>query len=131
MVVHGAPGLDEISPLGITEVREVRGGSVTSWAIDPAAHGIASIATEELAGGDPAENAAVIEAVLNGNGPAGARAAVLLNAAAALYVSSDALGYDEAVRLTRVALDGGAGRAALDRLRQASRAAAGRWPRHA
>lgn len=131
MVVHGAPGLDEVSPLGITEVREVRQGTLTSWEIDPDAHGIGSVAVEDLAGGDPAENAAVIEAVLEGRGPAGARAAVLLNAAAALYVSSDALGYDDAVRRTSVALDGGAGKAALEKLRHASRAAAGRWPRHA
>jgi len=131
MVVHGAPGLDEISPLGVTEVREVRQGTLTSWEIDPAAHGIASIAVDDLAGGDPAENAAVIEAVLEGRGPAGARAAVLLNAAAALYVSSDTVGYDEAVRRTSEALDGGVGKVALDRLRQASRAAAGRWPKHA
>jgi len=131
MVVHGAPGLDEVSPLGMTEVREVRQGTVTSWTIDPAAHGITSVAGDDLAGGDPAENAAVIEAVLEGKGPAGARAAVLLNAASALYVSSDVLRYDEAVRRTSVALDGGVGKEALERLRRASRAAAGRWPKPA
>jgi anthranilate phosphoribosyltransferase len=130
MVVHGAPGLDEISPLGITEVREVRGGALTSWEIDPADHGIGTIAADELAGGDPAENARVIEAVLEGRGPLGARAAVLLNAAAAVYVSRDDLAYADAVRQTADALGAGVGAHALNRLRQASQAAAARWPKH-
>jgi anthranilate phosphoribosyltransferase len=129
MVVHGAPGLDEISPLGITDVREVRHGNLTSWTIDPAAHGIGDIAVDDLAGGDPAENARVIEAVLEGNGPRGARAAVLLNAAAALYVSDDVLSYGDAVSRTSAALDAGAGKTALDALRRASHAAATRWPK--
>jgi anthranilate phosphoribosyltransferase len=131
MVVHGAPGLDEISPLGITEVREVRGGTLTEWAIDPAAHGIGAIASEDLAGGDPGENARVIEAVLDGRGPVGARAAVLLNAAAALYVSREDIPYADAVRQTSAALDAGAGARALQTLRHASQAAAARWPKHA
>lgn len=129
MVVHGAPGLDEISPLGVTEVREVRAGALTSWDIDPAAYGIGTIAAGDLAGGDPAENARVIEAVLAGQGPEGARAAVLLNAAAALYVSSESVPYAEAVRRTTEALDAGAGATALNRLRQASQAAATKWPK--
>jgi anthranilate phosphoribosyltransferase len=130
MVVHGEPGLDEISPLGITLVREVRGGQVHAWEIDPQHHGMHSVNVEDLAGGDPAENAQVIEAVLHGGGPAGARAAVLLNAAAALYVSRDDLSYPEAVTTTHDALDTGAGLAALERLRAASQAAALRWPKN-
>jgi len=123
MVVHGEPGLDEISPLGVTHVREARDGQVQAWSIDPAAHGLAVQDAGGLAGGDPAENAAVIEAVLHGGGSAGARAAVLLNAAAAWYVSRDDVPYAEAVEAARTALDAGAGAEALGRLRKSAAAA--------
>ena len=129
MVVHGEPGLDEISPLGPTVVREVRGGAVHAWAIHPERFGVGPVSGDDLVGGDPTENAAVIEAVLRGTGPAGARAAVLLNAAAALYVSRDDLSFGEAVQMTAASLDSGAGCAALERWRAASAAAATRWPR--
>lgn len=129
MVVHGEPGLDEISPLGPTHVTEVRDGRTTSWTIDPAAHGISGIALDDLVGGDPAHNAALIEDVLSGGGSDGAQSAVLLNAAAALYVSRDDRSYADAVELTRRAMADGVGLAALQRLRVASHAtrrAAGR-----
>jgi anthranilate phosphoribosyltransferase len=123
MVVHGAPGVDEISPLGLTEVREARDGQVHQWTIDPATFGIGTISAESLAGGDPPQNASIIEAVLQGAGSPGAQAAVLLNGAAALYVSRDDLSYEDAVKQTRSALAAGAGYAALERLRAASQ----RW----
>ncbi len=52
--------------------------------------------------------------------------AVLLNAAAALYVSREGLAYADAVAQTRDALRSGAGFTALMRLRAASHAAAAR-----
>lgn len=129
MVVHGEPGLDEISPLGETSVREVIGGEVREWTIVPAAYGVPPVDASELAGGDPTENAAIIEAVLQGRGPTGAQAAVLLNAAAAVYVSRDDLSYADALTRTREAMRAGVGADALARLRVASRDAAARWPR--
>ena len=87
MVVHGEPGLDEISPLGVTHVVEIRNGKSSEWILDPIAYGLDSSDPSELAGGDPADNARIIEAVLSGDGPAGATASVILNAAAAIYVS--------------------------------------------
>lgn len=130
MVVHGEPGLDEISPLGLTQVREVRAGEVHHWTIDPHAYGLPLAAVDDLAGGEPMQNARVIEAVLAGGGPPGARAAVLLNAAAALYVSRDDLPFAAAVHRASGALDTGAGAAALARLRATSQEAARRWPRN-
>lgn len=115
--------MDEISPLGLTEVREARDGAVHRWTIDPAAFGVGAVSAESLAGGDPAQNAEIIEAVLQGAGSTGAQAAVLLNAAAALYVSRDDLTYADAVAQTRSALAAGVGYTALERLRAASQ----RW----
>jgi anthranilate phosphoribosyltransferase len=76
LVVHGAPGMDEISPLGPTRVVEVRrseGASrvVAEWTIDPSDHGFHDVAERDIAGGSPDENAAIIEAVLAGGGAAG------------------------------------------------------------
>ena len=122
LVVHGEPGLDEISPLGLTHVLEVRQGRTAPWTIDPTAHGIPAVSVADLAGGDPAHNADLIERVLGGGGSAGAQAAVLLNAAAALYVSRDDGSYADAVDSTRRAMADGVGLAALQRLRTASAA---------
>lgn len=119
LVVHGEPGMDEVSPLGPTHVAEVRDGQVTEWTIDPGALGFHGISADDLAGGDPATNARIIEEVLNGEGPAGARAAVLLNAAAAIYVSGIVVSLNDALDRAREALDAGAGRRALERLRKA------------
>jgi anthranilate phosphoribosyltransferase len=85
IVVHGAPGIDEISPLGPTTVCEVGRGPLREWTIDPARYGLHITDPTDLAGAMPAENAARIEEVLSGSGPAGARHAVVLNAAGAIY----------------------------------------------
>ena len=120
LVVHGAPGMDEVSPIGLTDVVEVRGGAeVGAWRIDPAEHGFGDVEAGDLAGGEPAENAAVIEAVLAGRGSRGARAAVVLNAAAALYVAGVAESYAAGVRRAEHAIETGAGQRALERLRAA------------
>lgn len=119
LVVHGEPGMDEVSPMGPTYVAEVRDGTVKEWVIDPRQLGFNSSDTSDLAGGDPAENARIIESVLTGKGPAGARAAVLLNAAAAIYVSGVVATLTDALSKAREALDSGAGSRALGRLRDA------------
>lgn len=120
MVVHGEPGMDEVSPLGETAVREAAHGTMRDWTIDPSTYGFGSVDLAELAGGDPAHNAALVEQVLRGEGPRGAQAAVILNGAAALYVSRDDMTYGDAVQTARDALRAGAGYAALERLRAAS-----------
>ena len=122
LVVHGAPGLDEISPLGPTDVVEVRGGTVNRWTLDPTSFGMELARAEDLAGGEPEENAALVADVLRGHGPAGARAAVTLNAAAALYVAGLVDDFATGVARAREALHDGAGEAALDRMREAYRA---------
>ncbi len=119
LVVHGADGMDEISPLGSTFVWEVRDGTVAEWVIEPGAFGIEAGTMEELAGGDPTQNAFRIESVLNGATRGAARDALCLNAAAALYVSGRGWSFAEALTRATEALDGGQGLAALRRLRVA------------
>ncbi|MGK2963663.1 MAG: anthranilate phosphoribosyltransferase [Gemmatimonadaceae bacterium] len=119
MVVHGEPGLDEISPLGTTRVVEIRAGSISEWTIDPADYGLAATDRAELAGGDPADNARIITGILQGGGSAAARAAVILNAAAAIHVSGRVGDFAEGVSAARRALDERKGLTALEKLRAA------------
>jgi anthranilate phosphoribosyltransferase len=122
MVVYGEPGMDEVSPIGTTRVIEIREGKTKEWSIDPIKFGYANVNRDDLAGGPPAENAAIIERVLTGNGPRGASAAVVLNAAAAIYVSGGTKTFGDAVEAARDAVSNGAGVVALERLRKATRA---------
>jgi anthranilate phosphoribosyltransferase len=119
LVVHGEPGLDEVSPLGLTHVIEVRDGSITRWTINPEEHGFKKVAREDLAGSEPSENARIIEKVLDGGGPRGARAAIVLNAAAAVYVSGRVRSYVEGVGAAAKAIDSGQAKSVLERLRWA------------
>jgi anthranilate phosphoribosyltransferase len=119
LVVHGEPGLDEVSPLGPTHVIEVQRGSTSRWKINPADHGFRKIAASDLAGSGPAENARIIEEILDGGGAAGARAAIILNAAAAIYVSGRVKEYEEGVGAARKSIESGAAKSVLERLRRA------------
>ncbi len=122
LVVHGAPGLDEVSPIGPTRVVEVRNGTTSEWTIDPEAAGYRGLSAAALAGGDSRDNARMIMDVLGGDkreSLAAARAAVVMNAAAAIYVSGNVATYAEGVAAAREALDGGAGLDALERLKVA------------
>ncbi|HEV8265941.1 MAG TPA: anthranilate phosphoribosyltransferase [Gemmatimonadales bacterium] len=121
LVVHGRIGMDEISPHGVTDVWEVRDGTVRTWEIDPERYRLAITDVAALAGGLPADNAARLEAILaNGNADAAGLAAVLLNAGAAIYVAGIAGSFAEGIGRAREVVASGAARAALDRLRKAT-----------
>jgi anthranilate phosphoribosyltransferase len=118
LVVHGT-GMDEISPLAPTHVVEIRDGEAKEWTLDPQRFGYRGLETADLAGGTPAANALVIMEVLHGNAKPAARAAVALNAGAALYVGGRAGTIDEGVEQAEAAIRDGSGLKALDRLRDA------------
>jgi anthranilate phosphoribosyltransferase len=121
LVVHGEVGMDEISPAGSTRVWEVRGGRVDSWTIDPAGVGLEWQNLEALAGGEPADNAQRIEALFSGCEDEAARRAVLLNAAAAIYVAGLESSYAAAVARAIDVLDSRAPSDVLMRLRRPAR----------
>ncbi len=119
LVLHAAIGMDEVSPCGRTLVWEVCERGVAEWAIEPERYGLACDDLGELAGGEPADNAARIERLLKGrNGPPAVRCAVLLNAAAGLYVSGSGWTFGEAVERATDSLESGSAAAALERLRR-------------
>ncbi len=85
-VVHGEGGLDEISPMGPTRVAQLRDGIVEEREVTPEDFGVARRGPESIAGGDAAHNAAIARQVLEGR-DVPQRAAVILNAAAALLAA--------------------------------------------
>ncbi|MEX2284023.1 MAG: anthranilate phosphoribosyltransferase [Gemmatimonadota bacterium] len=123
LVVHGEPGMDELSPIGTTAVIEVRPGKIERYTFDPARlFGERNLTPEDLRGGDPEYNARIVEEVLAGGGPPAARAAVVINAGAALYVAGIAPDLVSGIEVAESALTAGKGAEALTRLRAATRA---------
>ena len=106
IVVHGKDGLDEISMSAPTTLCEVKNGWLRTYEITPEQFGFKQCAKEELVGGTPAENAAILRAVLNGEkGPK--RDAAVLNSAAALYISGKYESIHETVSVAEELIDSG------------------------
>ncbi len=114
LVVHGADGLDEISPTGPSQTWEVRSGDVRSGSIDPAELGLPRADITEILSGDPPANAATARAILAGEQGA-RRNTVLLNAGAALMVAGVAAELREGMALAARSIDSGAARERLER----------------
>jgi len=119
-VVHGAGGIDELSPVGPNEICEVVDGGVRERVIDPEELGVARAPLDELRGGSPQENAAAIRRIFAGE-RGGARDAVLLNAAGAIAAGGHAADLGEGIELARETIDSGAAAARLDELVEFSR----------
>ena len=121
LVVHGRVGMDEIAPQDITDVWEVRQGTVRVWEIDPADHGLAIDDVAGLAGAAPPANAARIERLLgDGREDTAGLAALILNAGAAIYVAGLVGSYGDGVAQAREIVRAGKAREALERLRRAT-----------
>ncbi len=121
-VVHGAFGIDELSPAGPNLVCEVVDGAVRERTVDPAELGIEPCDPGELVGGDPQANAAALREVFDG-AHGGRRDAVLLNAAGAIAAAALAENLAEGLELAREAVDSGAAALRLDDLARFSREA--------
>jgi anthranilate phosphoribosyltransferase len=117
-VVHGAGGLDEVSPCGPTRVAELAGGKVRVFEFNPAELGLELVALEDLRGGSPRKNARLLKGVFQGQeGPLAT--AIALNAAFAAVLGEKAADLATGLELARNALDSGAVLETLDRLMSA------------
>ena len=123
-VVHGqdvdGTVIDELSIAGETQVIEVADGTLTELTIVPEDAGLSRNRLSALAGGQPAENALAIQELLDGR-PGPFRDAVVLNAAAGLFVSGKAVDLKDGARRAVEAIDSGAARETLSRLAAASK----------
>ncbi|HEX9380401.1 MAG TPA: anthranilate phosphoribosyltransferase [Gaiellaceae bacterium] len=122
-VVHGAGGIDELSPVGPNLIGEVVDGSVREWELDPLVElGLPRCSVDELRGGTPAENASAIRDVFAG-ADGGRRNAVLLNAAGAIAAAGHSADLREGLELARETIDSGAAAERLEQLIAFSREA--------
>lgn len=130
VTVHGKHGMDELSTVSPTTLYESRrrdGSSelpeIESRTVRPEDHDLESAQPEALAGGSAAENARILEAILEGEtGPR--RDVVVLNAGYALHASGRYDTLEDALEAARESIDSGAAREKLDRLAAVSQAAA-------
>lgn len=115
MVVHGSDGLDELTTTGDSHVAELKDGEVRTYAVDPRDYGIALATMDDLAGGEPAENAEAMGRVLGGE-PGPLADITALNAGAAIYVGGLADDLGAGIQAARQALASGAAAAKLKAL---------------
>ena len=124
VVVHGAGGIDELSPAGVSMMAIVEGESIRKQPVAPAALGFAKSEAGALRGGNAVDNAATIRAIYAGaRGPK--RDAVVLNAAAGLVACGRAADLPAGVAEAGAAIDAGAAEATLNHLIIRSRELAG------
>ena len=118
-VVHGSDGLDEITLTGSTKLSELSGGRVETREINPGDFALQTAEAGALVGGDSAQNAQILRAVLDGEqGPR--RDVVLLNAAAAIAAGGLVDDMVAGIDVARESIDSGKARQALHRLVEVS-----------
>jgi anthranilate phosphoribosyltransferase len=107
-LVHGGDGTDELSIAEPSLVVALEDGSLREFTLHPEDAGLPVHPFDDLLGGEAAQNAAELKAVLAGGGRAAYRDAVLLNAAAALVVADRAADLKAGVEMAREAILSGA-----------------------
>ncbi|MCF7849791.1 MAG: anthranilate phosphoribosyltransferase [Kiritimatiellales bacterium] len=118
-IVHGNDGLDEFTTTSTTMVTEIRRGKLESYEVQPAGLGLPMAGKDDLAGGEPAENAAITRAILGGEkGPK--RDIVLLNAAFAIMAGGKADHPKDGIQRAEESIDSGAALAKLEALAKMS-----------
>ena len=120
MVAYGLDKLDEISMSAPTRICEIKDGWFKSYTIKPEDFGFQPCAKDELKGGTPRENAAILREILEGR-PGPKRDAVLLNAGASLYIGGKAESMKEGVELAAELIDSGRALKTLERIIEISR----------
>jgi len=106
MVVCGNDGLDEITITGQTRISELKSGKVKTYSIRPRDFGVEKGRLEDIKGGNPKDNARITLSILKGEKGPG-RDIVLVNAAAALMISSCAKNFLQGTAMARESIDSG------------------------
>lgn len=86
IVLHGRERLDEAGLGDLTDLAVVDQGNIHSQILDPAQFNLTPAPLSTLAGGNVAENAALLQQILQGKGTLAQTEVVALNAALALFV---------------------------------------------
>ena len=117
-VVHGAPGWDEATPVGEFVLYDVRPGAVEESTRTPEDYGLQRCAPEDLAGGDPENNAHELQRVFSGEDKGAHRNALLMGTSLVLEVQGAARDAKEGVEMAATAIDNGDAQKFLERLRK-------------
>jgi anthranilate phosphoribosyltransferase len=124
LVVSADDGIDELSLASQNRVIEVADGRTEEWFVEAAGIGLEPAPLDAIPGGEPADNAEVVRAVLDGEaGPA--RDVSILNAGAAIYVAGGAADLAQGTEKAAQAIDSGSARDVLQRLVARSRELSG------
>lgn len=115
-LVHGGDGTDELSIAAPSRVAALENGAIREFEVHPDEAGLTVHPFSDLLGGEAAENAAELRAVLSGAGRPAYRDAVLLNAAAALVVAGRADTLRDGAEQARRAITSGAALAKVEAL---------------
>ncbi|MGB2729118.1 MAG: anthranilate phosphoribosyltransferase [Halobacteriota archaeon] len=107
LVVHGEPGVDEVSISGKTKVSQLEEGEIRTYFIKPADFGVERASPGEIAGGTREESARILRSVLSGNEEGARKDVVLLNAAAAIFAADEARSIGEGFEIARGVLEDG------------------------
>jgi len=107
LVVHGEPGMDEVSISGKTKVSQLEEGEITTYFINPADFGVENASPREIAGGTREESARILRDVLSCNEEGARKDVVLLNAAAAIFAADEASSIGEGFEMARDILEDG------------------------
>jgi len=118
-VVSSDDGADELSVTARTFVSEYKNGEFNRFEIVPEELGFERGEIQDLRGGDAQQNAAYLKNILLGSDQSSRRDAVVLNAAAGIYVGG-AESFDVALRRAQDSLDDGAAYEKLQRLIETS-----------
>jgi anthranilate phosphoribosyltransferase len=107
MVVHGTPGLDELSTVGKTKVSELKEGRLNTYYISPEEYDLAKADMRDLIGGTPQENAEILKNIISGRDTGPRKDIVLLNAAAGIVVGGKASNLGEGLSIAKEVLEDG------------------------
>ncbi len=117
-VVHGEPGMDEISNVGKTKISELSKGKIKTYMITPEDFGVKRARMADLAGADAKENAKIITDILAGKDKGPKRDIVLLNAAAGIVAGKKAETLKEGIEIARDSIDSGKAYKKLEAMRK-------------
>ena len=122
LVVNGYGGLDELTVTGPNRISYLEeGGEISHLDLDPIELGFHRARLDDLRGGAPHENAAILRRVLEGGERGAKRDIVLLNAGAAIMAAGRAGAIADGIVIARDSLDSGRALQKLNALIEMSR----------
>ena len=107
MVVHGEPGMDEISICGKTKISELRDDEIRTYFIKPEDFGMKRRSVRELRGGDARENASILRRILSCEGDDAKTNITLINSAGGIVVGGIADDLEHGLEIARDTLESG------------------------